>query len=118
MGTLFSQHKILVVIAGVAIAGGVWYGLSPSSAPAASPLTSEEVGPGQEVVETLRRLDAVKLDGTLFTEPAFSALKDFSTQIIPESVGRPNPFAPLSTNAQATASTTKAAQIFAPGSRR
>lgn len=111
-----TQHRIFVIVAGLAIAFGVWYALTPASNSAL--LSSTAGGPGQDVVDTLRELDAVKLDGTLFTEPSFSSLRDFSTEIIPEPVGRPNPFAPLSSGAKATASSTKAAQIFAPGARK
>jgi hypothetical protein len=112
-----TQHRIFVVVAGLAIAFGVWYALTPS-APTSALSSDGGSGPGQDVVDTLRELDAVKLDGTLFTEPTFSSLKDFSTEIVPEPVGRPNPFAPLTSAAQATATSTKAAQIFAPGGRK
>jgi hypothetical protein len=110
----FTQHKILVVLGGIGVAFGVWYGLAP--APSASVLTTDggEVGPGQEVVDTLRQLDAVKLDGGVLQNQSFLSLKDFSTQIVPEPVGRPNPFAPLSGGPDGSASSTKAAQIFAP----
>ncbi len=111
-----SQHKIFVVIGGIALAIGVWYTLTPGAG-SSSVLSSSgtDAGPGQDVVDTLRQLDAVKLDAAIFSEPAFGDLKDFSTQIVPEPVGRPNPFAPLSEGAQASASSTKSAQIFAPG---
>lgn len=111
-----AQHKVFVVLGGIALAIGVWYTLTPSSS-SSTVLSSDggTAGPGQDVVDTLRQLDAVKLDAAIFSEPAFSDLKDFSTQIVPEPVGRPNPFAPLGASAQASASSTKAAQIFAPG---
>lgn len=114
-----SRYKFFVLGAAVLLAFGVWYGLSQSSAPA-SLLTADTPADAtsQGVVDTLLQLRAVKLDGVIFTEPAFQTLKDFSTQIVPEPVGRPNPFAPLASAVSANASSTKAAQIFSPGTSK
>lgn len=117
MGSLFSQNKFFIILGGVALALAVWYSLTSSSGGAAILSAEGGAGPGQEVVDILRQLDAVKLDGTIFSEPAFVSLKDFSTQIVPEPVGRQNPFAPLDTRGSPSATSTKAAQIFAPVSR-
>lgn len=103
-----------MILGGVALAFGVWYSLSPSSSSQVLSASST-TGPGQEVVDTLRQLDAVKLDGGIFSEPAFSALRDFSTQIVPEPVGRPNPFAPLGRSAPIDMGTSS--QVFSPGGR-
>lgn len=113
------RHKLVIVIAVVVVAGAVWYALSDSGAPASqgSPLlTTTPAGSGadQELVATLLALRAVKLDGTIFTDPSFMSLRDFSTQIIPEPVGRPNPFAPLLSTASTSAGATHAAQLFTP----
>lgn len=116
--TLLSQHKLLVILGGLGIAFGVWYGLSPSSSSSVLSSDGGDVGPGQEVVDTLRQLDVVKLEGGVLQNPSFLALKDFSTQIVPEPVGRPNPFAPLSGGPDSSASSTKAARIFAPAGHR
>ncbi len=116
MGSLIAQNKLLVIVAGLAIAFGLWYGLSPRES--GTLLIESTGGAGQEVVDTLRQLDAVKLDGTLLSNPAFSSLQDFSTQIVPEPVGRPNPFAPLSVAPSQSASSTKDAAIFSPGGKR
>lgn len=117
---LLSQYKIFVIVAAVLIAGGVWYGLSqgPSSSSLLTADAPAVPGPSQDVVDTLLALRAVKLDGAVFSDPAFMSLKDFSTQIVPEPVGRPNPFAPLTVSGAGSASSTKAAQIFAPGTKR
>lgn len=124
MGVL-GQHKILIIVAVVLIAGGVWYGLSQSSEPA--PLLTTDTGtPGalgsptlegedQQIVATLLTLRAVTLSSAIFSDPAFMSLKDFTQAIRPEPVGRENPFAPLSGAAAATSNSTQSAQIFAPG---
>ncbi len=112
------RHKLVIVIAVIVLAGMAWYGLSGTSTTSVSPLSSDTVdasGPDQDLVETLLALRAVKLDGTILSEPVFGTLKDFSTAIVPEPVGRANPFAPLTASAAPSASTTKSAQIFTPG---
>ena len=113
-------HKIMLVILAVLVAGGVWYGLTSGDASSDSLISSETVGTGgqnQEIVSTLLALRAVKLDGAIFTDPAFMSLKDFSTQIVPEPVGRPNPFAPLAGTAPVQqAATIQNLPKFAPKS--
>ena len=110
----FFQNKIVVVgLISLAVAGAAWYGLT-SSPPTDTLVTTGAVvnAPGADLVETLLALRAVKLDGAIFSEPAFAALVDFSTPIIPEPVGRPNPFAPLTVALSTT--TNQQAAIFAP----
>jgi hypothetical protein len=98
-------HKIMVIIVALLLAVAVWIGLTSSSSSSSSLLTTESSDantPDQDLVATLLALRAVKLDGSIFQDPGFQALKDFSTQIIPEPIGRPNPFAPLTGAAGAT----------------
>ena len=118
-----SQHKLVFILHIIWIVGGVWYGLSQGSAPAPALTTSTagipagttgSPGAGQDLVGVLLTLRAVTLSGTIFTEPAFSTLQDFGTTIVPEPVGRTNPFAPLTIAAATTTESQHAAQIFAP----
>lgn len=110
----FLQNKaVLVGLISLLVAGAAWYGLtSPPSSNSALVTTGATNAPGQDLVETLLALRAVKLDGTIFTEAAFTGLTDYSTPIIPEPVGRPNPFAPLFFSSSASSSSQAA--IFAP----
>ncbi len=103
----------------VLIAGATWYGMSATPAePDLVPTTAQGAGtPAQGIVATLLTLRTVKLDGTIFSDPAFMGLQDVSTDIIAEPVGRPNPFAPLTSKASPSASSTKSAQIFTPARR-
>lgn len=41
------------------------------------------------------KIDPVKLDKSIFSDPRFIGLQDIRTAIIPEPSGRPDPFAPL-----------------------
>lgn len=108
------QHKLILILVVVVVLGGAGYAVMGGGAPETATLTTSVPvsGPEAGLVETLLALRAVKLEGTIFTEPAFLQLQDYSTQIVPEPVGRANPFAPLGKGAAPTASSTKGAAIF------
>ena len=101
---------------GVIVAGVLWYVSSGSSS--SRPILSTGGGSSnpaeQSVVNTLLTLRAVTLSGTILSDPAFQSLQDFGTQIIPEPIGRPDPFAPLSPSAQSSNGATKSAPLFKP----
>lgn len=112
----FSQHKLIVVLVVIVVFGTGWYALSGGT-PSPSLTTTSVAGSSpadRNLVSTLLALRSVKLDATIFSDPAFVNLRDFSTQIVPEPVGRANPFAPLTTSVSVSATGTKSAQIFAP----
>ena len=68
-------------------------------------LACDQPAVDSDVVTILLQLRAVSLSGTIFSDAAFTSLKDFGSQIVPEPVGRANPFAPLT----AVASTSRSA---------
>ena len=114
------QHKLIFIIVVLLVVFGVWYGLSQSapeapllatSAPTGSPTQD---GADQQLVSTLLALRAVTLNGSIFSDPAFLSLQDFSTTITPEPVGRDNPFAPLPSTATSTPENPHAAKLFGP----
>lgn len=112
-----AQHKLIVALVVVLVLAVGWYALSGGSgaAPALTTTKGTAATPAeQSLVSTLLALRAVKLDATIFSDPAFVSLKDFSTQIVPEPAGRTDPFAPLPSSAAASASTTQAAKLFSP----
>ncbi|MCE9541619.1 hypothetical protein K8R03_03635 [Candidatus Kaiserbacteria bacterium] len=116
---LISQHKFAVIGVIIVVAGGIWYGLTQNSAPEAL-VTQVSTSSGsptqdsadQELVATLLTLRAVTLSGTIFQDPAFTALRDFGTTIVSEPVGRQNPFAPLGASGSRTSTSSQSA---APG---
>ncbi|MBI4133644.1 hypothetical protein HY478_03450 [Candidatus Uhrbacteria bacterium] len=111
---LLSTYKIYLFIAGgIIVAIIVWLSLptessSPSLLVAEDALSESAVERG--LVDTLLQLRSVSLSGTIFADPAFMNLRDFGSQIVPEPVGRTNPFAPLS----ARSTTTRGNTLFAP----
>lgn len=95
----FLQNKVvLLILGGVVIAGVVWYSFlrDRSVQPTLqSDNLTEATEADSDIVSTLLELRAVSLSGTIFSDPAFLHLQDFGQGIVPEPVGRPNPFAPL-----------------------
>ncbi len=103
------KNKAFALIITVVIAGVAWYVLLPSSEQVLSSDTPISVGPlgTAELVEGLLTLRAVSLDGSIFSSPSFQVLQDFTTPIVAEPVGRPNPFAPLGVDVAGTATSTQ-----------
>ena len=97
---LLKQNKFLLIIVGIIIAGVAWFGLSGSEPTENSILETETIGGAdsareRELLGTLAELRAIRLDGQIFSNPAFTSLRDFGQEIISEPIGRDNPFAPL-----------------------
>ena len=115
---LFQNKLVLMGLAGVVIAGMVWYSFLRDDDTAlleTQDLTQATEVDG-EIVSTLLQLRAVSLSGTIFSDPAFQGLKDFSTPITPEPAGRPNPFAPLNLRTVTAPSPSFAASTSTSGS--
>jgi len=66
------------------------------SAPAALTASDNSTALSQNLLVTLQNLHTIKLDNSIFSDPAFQSLTDFGVVIPPEAVGRRNPFLPLS----------------------
>jgi hypothetical protein len=54
---------------------------------------------GREILALLADMKKIKLDESIFSDPAFQSLQDLSIELVPEPKGRPNPFAPLGRDA-------------------
>ena len=61
-----------------------------------APLGTDAVSQiGTQVIALLGEMGGIKLDGSLFSDPSFQSLQDYSIDIPPELKGRPNPFDPI-----------------------
>nr|AQQ74993.1 hypothetical protein [uncultured bacterium] len=112
------QNKlVMLILGGVALAGVIWYSFmrdrGSTSLIETSDLTQATPADG-DIVNTLLELRSVSLSGTIFDDPAFVRLKDFGSQIVPEPVGRPNPFAPLQGAASAAVPSVVSSGTAAP----
>jgi hypothetical protein len=120
MITSLLQNKFKVIGIIVLVTSVAWYVLSSSGADTGtdSLLTSDTSvsinDVDQDVVTTLLQLRAIQLNSGIFSDHSFMSLKDFSIPIVPEPIGRPDPFAPLSSSIQASVGTktTKGAPSF------
>ena len=87
----------IAIIIIVAVVG--YFYLSGSSAPASSGLVqssgSDSAVVGTQVLTLLNQIQSLKIDTSLFTDPGYQTLRDYSVAIPQVNVGRANPFAPL-----------------------
>ena len=89
---------IAIVIIAVLI---VFFYLSGDSAPKDKSLlsieTSSEVDvASSQVLSLLNQIKSLKIDNSLFSDPSYNTLRDYSVAVPPLNVGRQNPFAPIS----------------------
>lgn len=104
--SLVRNKYILLCVAGVVLAGVIWYSFMRDKTPAPLLQTedlTEASNVDSDIVAILLQLRAVSLSGTIFGDPAFMSLQDFGSEIIPEPIGRANPFAPLTGTGTTTA---------------
>lgn len=108
---------ILIAVVIIAIgAFGYWYSTSdsvntspatgalqssnPALGGASSLLTTDDAAISDKFLALLLNMRTLKLDQSIFSDVAFTSLKDFSTTITPETnPGRANPFAPIGVDA-------------------
>jgi len=101
--TLIASGAALLILV-----GGFVYYLATEESGTDNAVTSLGESPlegtlGRELLLTLARLRSTKLDTTIFSDPVFSSLKDFSVEIAPQPVGRRNPFSSFGAGAQPAA---------------
>ncbi|MBP9763187.1 MAG: hypothetical protein KBD10_00375 [Candidatus Pacebacteria bacterium] len=61
---------------------------------------------GDEIISALNKIETLKLDKGIFTDPVFQSLVDRSVPIPAEPVGKSNPFAPIGSGSILNKSTT------------
>ncbi len=102
MNTQSTPHRtwiwvtIIIVVAGI----GYFY-FYGGTTPASSGLVQTSAGNtsgsdvGAQVLTLLNQIQSLKIDTSIFSDPGYLTLRDYSVAIPPVNVGRPNPFAPL-----------------------
>ena len=100
------KNKLLIFIPlTLAIIGLAWWGLTSSPSQLITPDLIGS-GPEQQLLDSLASLKSVDLSGDIFKDAIFGDLKDFSTTIVPDPIGRQNPFGPLQGQAIVAPTTT------------
>jgi hypothetical protein len=104
----FLKHNTTAILGGVALllAGYVYFAYFSGGSSSAT-LSSSDANTtlSQNLLVTLQNLHTIKLDNSIFSDPAFQSLTDFGVTIPPENVGRGNPFLPLGAAATSSNST-------------
>ncbi len=77
------------------VGGVVRQVVSGQAAQAGGMTTNNLDGPGREFVTQLLAIQNIKFNLSIFADPVFMGLQDFSQEIQLQPIGRPNPFAPL-----------------------
>src|SRR3989344_18591 len=98
------MRKLISILGLVAVVGAGYfalyqyistaYGQSSSSLLTADTVPGATTANGAQVLTLLNRLNGIKLDGKIFSSPAFQSLEYWSIVIPPQAVGRPNPYLP------------------------
>lgn len=57
-----------------------------------------------KIISTLERLKKVEINADFFNDPVLKSLSDFSHELIPEPIGRMNPFLPVGSYSTTTGS--------------
>jgi hypothetical protein len=116
---LLAYKGIFILV--LVLAGGyyVYSTFFSSSAAVANPALVAGGGTAavleQELLNELLQLQRIRLDATIFEDPALRVLVDMTQKIEPQKIGRPNPFAPISGQVQAQSSSNN---VFSPGRTR
>lgn len=89
---------IFVVVVGLLYGAYTFFFAGSTSSPLTT-TTTIDTSADQDLISLLLELKGIRLDNTIFTDPLFATLQDFSRGLVQEPVGRNNPFAPFGTQA-------------------
>ena len=106
---LLKKYKTILIVIVVVVVGGMAYN-SYFGGEGGSILTSDLTSGSESAVSAadtdlltlLLDIRSVKLDDSIFSEETFRSLEDFSQEIVPEPIGRENPFIPTDLSGEET----------------
>lgn len=91
-----SNTIIIIVVTLLLVGGAYWYfaGQSDTQAPLTASMGFDN--PAQtQFQELVSQLLPISFNTGIFSDPRFTSLVDLATPIVPESIGRVDPFAPI-----------------------
>ena len=106
MSSLIKTIIVIAVLAGVGFVGYNYLSRDTSSPDVLQVQKDDPSQMGAQVLSALNQLQQLKLDESIFDNPAFKSLKDFSRSIPAEPIGRSNPFAPIGIDVGSVATNT------------
>lgn len=97
MKDLFQKLKLPIIVMAALVAGFILYNSFIKKPTSTSLLDTRGSGaatstPDRDFLPLLLSIQNVNLDQKIFIDPVFRALIDWSQTIVPESVGKQNPF--------------------------
>lgn len=100
---MFKNNKIiLLALLGIVAFAGYHYMFKKDAPAVNSDLVADSATDdsgqsaiGKDLLITLSKLRSLNLDDNFFKDPIFNSLNDFSVPIVPQEVGRNNPFSPI-----------------------
>jgi len=105
---MFKKYKNIILVLVLAVLVFVGYRMifgSPSTSSqtlqSQGAVSAEVAVAQQELLSTLLTLRDIKLQASIFEDPVFRSLEDFSQTLNPKPIGRRNPFAPIGTEGNA-----------------
>jgi hypothetical protein len=106
--------QIIIGILAIALLGGGYYYFTTMKEEGKGTLDTKKPGLlgnssgdnpsqpiGADVLSLLNRISSLKIDTEIFDSLIYQSLVDYSVEIPPQEVGRPNPFAPIQGGASA-----------------
>ena len=112
MSSIFNKTNIVVIII-IIVLGLVYYfyfGNNPVDTSAVlgpQQIATSTMSSSDQFLITLKSLKRINLDGSIFDNPTFTGLQDFSTNLPDQPVGRINPFSPTGRDASVATTTSK-----------
>ncbi len=101
MNTPKKSLKSIIIIVGIIIVALIAYFYYEGSKPAANSVLVSSAADidaqqvGVRVLNLLNQIQSLRIDTTLFSDPSYQTLRDYSVAIPQQNVGRSNPFAPI-----------------------
>ena len=100
MGKTATNLSIVLGLITIAFAGYYLYTQRSASILASSPsdqTMQNMLNNTKSFIEYRQLLDKIVLDTQFFEDPKFTSLRSFTTEIIEQPIGRPNPFSEIKT---------------------
>jgi hypothetical protein len=99
-----SKNNIILAVAIIVLLSGIaWYFWGGSSTNTNNSLVSASktssvvaVADGKKILDTLNKAESITLNTSFLNTQAYKSLRESQIQIINQTVGRSNPFSPLS----------------------